>query len=408
MVTLAEGRGIAMSLALLAGLLPADLWERASPEPLAAPRLAVPAASEERSVAFAADVMPASAPPRAEAEAVAPSLRGAATERATAAGADRTARDLGERIALAEIGMPPRVQSVAPPPQPPHSPLPARRGPARFFTINEVLAGARAGAARPPGLRLAAVEPTTRDIDAGAPGSPMSRGGEPFGLFAFKAPEGPLWVKWRAVEAQLDAEAPALARCRADHGRCSAGETRFLDIVAQAATLAGRARIEFVNRRINAAIRYIADVAQWGVPDRWSAPVDAEGKGSLDTGLGDCEDYAIAKYATLVAAGTPARDLRVLLVHDHVAGLDHAVLAVRSDGRWLILDNRTSMLLEERDARSLAPLFALDAEGVKLFAAPYAGSPDQEGATGLGAGSSGADAPGDVAAGRGSLLPLAL
>jgi hypothetical protein len=50
-------------------------------------------------------------------------------------------------------------------------------------------------------------------------------------------------------------------------------------------------------------------------------------------------------------------------------------VAARVDARWLILDNRTSMLLEENEARFLTPLFVLDDEGVKLFAAPYAALP---------------------------------
>ena len=53
----------------------------------------------------------------------------------------------------------------------------------------------------------------------------------------------------------------------------------------------------------------------------------------------DCEDYAIAKYVALREAGVEAADLRFLLVRDRLAG-DHAVLGVRYEGRWLILDNR--------------------------------------------------------------------
>ena len=43
-------------------------------------------------------------------------------------------------------------------------------------------------------------------------------------------------------------------------------------------------------------------MAQWGVPDRWSPPLE-----TLATGRGDCEDYAIAKYVALTAAGIPHR-----------------------------------------------------------------------------------------------------
>ena len=112
-------------------------------------------------------------------------------------------------------------------------------------------------------------------------------------------------------------------------------------------------------------------MTQWGAPDEWSAPF-AAGKGSFDTGLGDCEDYAIAKYVALRAAGIPAKQLRVLLVHDNIARLDHAVLAANEEGHWFILDNRWTAAVEDSDVRRFTPLFALDDQGVKLLAVPYA------------------------------------
>ena len=72
----------------------------------------------------------------------------------------------------------------------------------------------------------------------------------------------------------------------------------FLDIIAQGRARTGRARIGFINRAINLAIRPVSDLAQWSVLDRWSAPFD-----TLTSGLGDCEDYAIAKYVALTQAG---------------------------------------------------------------------------------------------------------
>ena len=46
----------------------------------------------------------------------------------------------------------------------------------------------------------------------------------------------------------------------------------------------GRVRLNFVNQRVNNAIRYTSDMTQWGTPDEWSAPL-AAGKGSFETGL---------------------------------------------------------------------------------------------------------------------------
>jgi hypothetical protein len=137
-------------------------------------------------------------------------------------------------------------------------------------------------------------------------------------------------------------------------------------LIDEGRRLSGRAKIERINRAINAAIRYTSDLDQYGVPDLWTAPL-----ATLGSGQGDCEDYAIAKYAALRDAGFSSEDLRLLIVRDRVARQDHAVVGVRQDGRWLMLDNRHEVLLEHKDAWHFTPLFALDQHGVKLFAVPY-------------------------------------
>ena len=245
------------------------------------------------------------------------------------------------------------------------TPAPA---PAQFFTINEVMTR-HVGFAQDKGqgnIQLASVDPTATPADAG-----RNKGDEPFGLFAFVAPDGLVWVKWRKVADDIRVQEPALLRCLADEAPCSPGAARFAAIVKEAREHEGRVRLNFVNQRVNHAIRYTSDMTQWGTPDEWSAPL-AAGKGSFDTGLGDCEDYAIAKYVALRAAGIPAKKLRVLLVRDNIARLDHAVLAANEEGHWFILDNRWTAAVEDSDVRRFTPLFALDDQGVKLLAVPYA------------------------------------
>ncbi len=71
----------------------------------------------------------------------------------------------------------------------------------------------------------------------------------------------------------------------------------------------------------------------------------------------------------------------MMLVRDMAVRQDHAVLTVRVDGRWLVLDNRYSRLSETRDLPHFMPLFAIDHKGVSLFAAPYAARPHHESET---------------------------
>ncbi|WP_245258346.1 transglutaminase-like cysteine peptidase [Rhodopseudomonas palustris] len=248
----------------------------------------------------------------------------------------------------------------------------------RFFTINAVLAkhdGMRKSASGP--VELASTDPASRSaVASDAPVLPAIEAptDEPFGLMTFRAPEGVLWTKWRAVKAAMDADAGSIVRCNSDDSRCSPSERRFTALMRGARDASdARARAELVNRAVNQAVRYVNDYQQHGVADLWTSPLQ-----TLRSGIGDCEDYAIAKYALLRSAGADEADLKLVLVRDLAVRQDHAVLAVRLDGRWLVLDNRRSSLLEGRDLQSFMPLFAIDHRGVSLFAAPYAARPHHE------------------------------
>ena len=112
----------------------------------------------------------------------------------------------------------------------------------------------------------------------------------------------------------------------------------------------------------------MSDIAQHGLADRWTSPLL-----TLAAGAGDCEDYAIAKYVALREAGAASEDVRLMIVRDTKLAQDHAVVAARLDGRWLVLDNRRMVLVEDVDARQYQPLFEIDDEGVRPLIVPPAG-----------------------------------
>jgi predicted transglutaminase-like cysteine proteinase len=239
----------------------------------------------------------------------------------------------------------------------------------QFFTINEVLAQRAAGTSTPQRpIRLASIEPAgLRGAFSEFPHNRISKQtAEPFGVLAFRAPEGLLWTKWRALTAKVDVEVAALSSCRADPDHCEPEAKRFNNIVAAAKAKSGRARFEHVNQAVNSAIRYTSDPTHHGVPDLWSAPL-----ASFASGRGDCEDYAIAKYVALREAGVAAEDLKILLAIDRSVGEAHAVLAARHEGAWSILDNRRPEVLEDKEIGYFTPLFVVDQQGVKLLATPY-------------------------------------
>jgi predicted transglutaminase-like cysteine proteinase len=149
-----------------------------------------------------------------------------------------------------------------------------------------------------------------------------------------------------------------LALCDGDGERCvSEAAPKFLRIVDSGRQRDGRTRLAEINRAINLAIRPMDDLAQWGKVDVWSSPLV-----TFNTGAGDCEDYAIAKYVARQMAGIPAEDLRIVVVLD-LDGEGHAVASARLDGHWLILDNQQMALVEDIYARR----FVIDESGVMEY-----------------------------------------
>jgi predicted transglutaminase-like cysteine proteinase len=201
----------------------------------------------------------------------------------------------------------------------------------------------------------------------------LAESAEPFGLIKIVAPEGGQTVlEWRKLMANVGSARRELEQCRSEPDRCNDAERQFVALVKKAASLQGRAKIEFVNERINGEIRYTSDNAQWGTDDIWSLPIDASKEASLETGKGDCEDYALAKYVALHQAGVPDEKLRMVLVHDNFVDQDHAVLAVREDDKWLILDNRWSKPVEDKELTPrFKPLFIVEKTGVSLLARSF-------------------------------------
>jgi predicted transglutaminase-like cysteine proteinase len=218
--------------------------------------------------------------------------------------------------------------------------------------------------------KLAALEPVAPDQpNAVLPRAEMPRNELPhidaaFRFYILPVDSGDVLAKWSGVKADMRAESEIFARCRANMDSCPAAAKRFLGIVDQGRALTGRARIGVINRAVNMAIEPVSDMVQWGVPDRWSAPLE-----TFTTGKGDCEDYAIAKYVALIEAGIAAENVKLMIVRNTAANEDHAVTAVRLDGTWIILDNRWLRLVEDKAMAQAVPLFALGNDDVRQFLA---------------------------------------
>jgi len=190
----------------------------------------------------------------------------------------------------------------------------------------------------PSAIAVASILPDSTVEHAGLPAANIAQ--EPFGGFALT--HGPLLEKWNAAKTELRIDTDIIAACRAEPDACESGAAKhIIAIVKEARKRAGRALIGEINRAINLAIAPASDKIQYGVEDHWASPLT-----TFTSGRGDCEDYALAKYSALRTAGFAEDDLRLLIVRLSQSRTDHAVLSVRHDGRWLVLDNRRFAMLD--------------------------------------------------------------
>ncbi len=110
---------------------------------------------------------------------------------------------------------------------------------------------------------------------------------------------------------------------------CSLGKLKPLDLRLTRATWS---ELNRVNKRVNAAIEPMTNLAHWGTMlDHWDYPVD---------GKGDCKVYALYKRKLLIDAGFPRQALLMTIVKD-LEGEGHAILTVKTDRGEFILDNLT-------------------------------------------------------------------
>ncbi len=133
--------------------------------------------------------------------------------------------------------------------------------------------------------------------------------------------------------------------------------------IAEVASQDEEARLKGLNGFFNRQIQYRDDREVWGVIDYWASPLE-----SLAKGQGDCEDYAIAKYFSLIAAGVPGVKMRLVYVRAQVSGTvqAHMVLAYypEPNAEPLILDNLLTDIRPASRRPDLVPVFSFNAEGL--------------------------------------------
>ena len=202
---------------------------------------------------------------------------------------------------------------------------------------------------RPAHVRLASVATTENPRKARSGGVLLGRRGTLVEV-------SPLTRRWNRVRALADASQDRLSACMNDSSACSSPEIKqWAAIVSGAQGMRTGRKISYINSAINRTLTYREDSDLWKQLEHWATPEE-----TLQHRAGDCEDYAILKYWSLRQLGFEDRDMRVVALNDRAARQQHAVLAVRYNGDWLILDNRFSRLMMERNVPNYESLFSVN------------------------------------------------
>lgn len=111
-------------------------------------------------------------------------------------------------------------------------------------------------------------------------------------------------------------------------------------------------------------LKYKNDMLNSNQNDYWATP-----KEFLITGRGDCEDYAIIKYFTLIKLGFSPEKLFITIAYDMYSKSNHMVLSyfIKDNEPPLILDNANCKIVNLTKRRNLKITAFLNTNGVYVF-----------------------------------------
>lgn len=165
--------------------------------------------------------------------------------------------------------------------------------------------------------------------------------------------------------------------------------------------------LDKVNRHWNRSVFFSTDARHYNLSDVWTTPFE-----TLAEEAGDCEDFAIAKYFTLLRAGMAEQQLALSMDFYTPTGEAHITLTVTlANGERYTLDNINRSVVRTEQRSDLVPVLSMNRQVLSVFKMEYTQAAqdlagrfssmnkryeqqlrDWEGVTGVAAGKSAGDA----------------
>lgn len=133
--------------------------------------------------------------------------------------------------------------------------------------------------------------------------------------------------------------------------------------MSQYASLPERQKLTKVNRFFN-QLNFVDDITLWGKNDYWATPLEF-----LGSNAGDCEDFTIAKYFSLLELGVPDKKLRLVYVKAIELNQFHMVLAYYAtpSAEPVLLDNINPEIKRASTRRDLLPIYSFNGKNLWLM-----------------------------------------
>lgn len=155
----------------------------------------------------------------------------------------------------------------------------------------------------------------------------------------------------------------AIAKIKQDHGEyASLRVVHWQAIISSSGDLSDMEKLRRVNDFFN-ELEFVNDIDHWGKKDYWATPLQ-----TLVSNGGDCEDFSIAKYFTLLEMGIPAERMRLTYVKALRLNQAHMVLTYFSspDDDPLVLDNLEKEISPAAMRADLLPVYSFNGNGLWL------------------------------------------
>lgn len=120
-------------------------------------------------------------------------------------------------------------------------------------------------------------------------------------------------------------------------------------------------KLHLTNDFFNQQLLWITDSKLWKQKDYWATPLE-----TLIKSAGDCEDFTIIKYFTLISLGVPIEHLKLTYVKALKYNQAHMVLTYSKNKRSvpLVLDNINKKILPASKRTDLKPVYSFNGEGM--------------------------------------------